>query len=467
MLFDDLSNNDKVFNKRTSYYYIIKYINDFLEGKNINRYLVLPGIRDTGKSTILFQIYQYLLNEKNINQNNILYLSGDNLKQMCNSSIIEAVDSYLDIFHNVTLETLNQKVFLLIDESQYDKNWAITGKIIFDSSKNIFMIFTGSSALELSYNADSARRLLRIPITPLTYYEHLILKYGYFKNNMSKSIFELIFDGRVDQNLQKNMFENYSKLKNFNINEWKNFLKFGGFPSYFYQTHHDLIKKLTDTINRVITVDINNIGDLSSRSQDIAFQILYYFALQNPGEISKESMSNTLDTTKPTLNKILDILEKTQLIFHIDPFVSSAKRITKPKKYYFATSSLKNVLSTNIGGAILENEEAYMGKLLENFVASNFFNLENDKIGLYKTYYDLSKKSKKGKTKKNVDFLVQRGIEPPIPIEVSYGKKDNNQIKKGISKYNSSHGIIISNTKSTIEKEDNIIYLPPEVFAFI
>ena len=35
------------------------------------------------------------------------------------------------------------------------------GKIIFDSNKDIFMVFSGSSALELSYNADSARRLLK------------------------------------------------------------------------------------------------------------------------------------------------------------------------------------------------------------------------------------------------------------------------------------------------------------------
>jgi len=30
----------------------------------------------------------------------------------------------------------------MIDESQYDKNWALAGKIIYDKSNNIFMIFT-------------------------------------------------------------------------------------------------------------------------------------------------------------------------------------------------------------------------------------------------------------------------------------------------------------------------------------
>ena len=48
------------------------------------------------------------------------------------------------------------------------------------------MIFSGSSALKLSYNPDAARRLLNIPIYPLTYSEHLKLKYGNFKNDISE-----------------------------------------------------------------------------------------------------------------------------------------------------------------------------------------------------------------------------------------------------------------------------------------
>lgn len=44
---------------------------------------------------------------------------------------------------------LNKPIFLLIDEVHVDKNWALTGKITYDNSNNIFMVFTGSSAIEL------------------------------------------------------------------------------------------------------------------------------------------------------------------------------------------------------------------------------------------------------------------------------------------------------------------------------
>lgn len=36
-----------------------------------------------------------------------------------------------------------------MDEAQHDKEWSITGKILYGQSKKIFMIFTGSSALNL------------------------------------------------------------------------------------------------------------------------------------------------------------------------------------------------------------------------------------------------------------------------------------------------------------------------------
>ena len=172
---------------------------------------------------------------------------------------------------------------------------------------------------------------------------------------------------------------------------------------------------------------------------------MYFFAFQNPGVISKGSLSNHFDVNVRQITKILDILEKTQLIFHIEAFTSSSKRI-------------------DLGNANLEDKNAYIAKLLENFVASSFINLDNRNVMPYKIYYDDSKKKKK---EKNVDFIVQRNLEKPIPIEVSCGKKDKSQIKRAISKYESSHGVIISNTTQNIVKEDDIIYLPLEFLAFL
>lgn len=461
----ELSNKDKQFNKRSDYDDIVKYVDNFLNGNNVNRFLVLPGLRDVGKTTLLFQAYDYLLNEKNISSQNILYFSCDQLKKRGNVDIFKVINHYIETYHNSIIETLSHPVFILIDEAQYDKDWALNGKLVYDASKNIFMIFSGSSALKLSSNPDAARRLLNIPIYPLTYYQHLKLKYGNYKNTISNSIIDLIFDGNIQNiaDLDNEMIKIYLNFTNYDVNEWKNFLQFGGFPSSFYQDSNDITKKIKDMVDKVVMTDMNNIEGLNYETQYLAFQILNYFAFQNPGEVSKASLSNHFNAKIALVTKVLDILEKTQLIFHIEPFTSSVKRTTKPNEYFFATSSLKHNLALDLGTAILEDETAYLGKLFETYVASSFHNLDNKNITSYKTYYDDSNK----KSKKNVDFIVQRGMEKPIPIEVSYGKKDDKQIKSAISKYQSPHGVIISNTYPNIIKKDNIIYIPCEMFGFM
>lgn len=70
---------------------------------------------------------------------------------------------------------------------------------------------------------------------------------------------------------------------------------------------------------------MGNIKGINGQTSYLASQLLYFFALQNPGEISKGSMANHLDSNKMTINKLLELLEKTQLIFHVEPFTSSAK----------------------------------------------------------------------------------------------------------------------------------------------
>ena len=463
---ENLSYDGKNFNKRSDYENLTGYVDDFLEGKNINRFLVLPGIRDVGKTTLLFQIYEYLLKEKNIDPQNILYFSCDRLKKLGDTDIFDVVSSYLDVFHNSIMETISKPIFILIDEAQYDKDWSLNGKLIFDASKNIFTIFSGSSALSLSYNADSARRFLTIPVYPLTYSQHLKLKYGNFENNISDSIIKMIFEGKMPGNgeIERKMLQIYSNFPQFDVYEWKNFLGFGGFPSAFFLKSSEITKKITNMVDWIVSKDLTNIENINEDTKNLAFQILNFLAFQNPGPVSKGSLSNRFNVSMSLVTKVLDTLEKTQLIFRIKAFTSSVSRTTKPNEYFFATSSLKHNLALDLGNALLEDEKAYYGKLLETYVASSFLNLDNRANISYKTYYDDSKKRKK---EKNVDFIVQKGEQKPIPVEVSCGKKDTSQIKRAMGKYQSPHGIIISATTDNVIKKDNIIYIPPEIFAFM
>ena len=172
------SHNNIKYQYRIEFEYLKKNIDNFLDDIDDERFLVLPGIRGVGKTTLLYQVYDYLLNKRKVPYDQILYVSCDDLNDMAKCSIRELTEIYLKNLHDTNIRMLKKKIFLLIDESQYDKNWVLSGKIIYDRTINIFMIFTGSSALHLESNPDAARRSYSYEIRPVSYQQHIKLKYN-------------------------------------------------------------------------------------------------------------------------------------------------------------------------------------------------------------------------------------------------------------------------------------------------
>jgi predicted AAA+ superfamily ATPase len=172
------SHNNIKYQYRIEFEYLKKNIDNFLDDIDDERFLVLSGIRRVGKTTLLYQVYDYLLNKRKVPYDQILYVSCDDLNDIAKCSIRELTEIYLKNLHDTNIRMLKKKIFLLIDESQYDKNWALSGKIIYDRTINIFMIFTGSSALDLESNPDAARRSYSYEIRPVSYQQHIKLKYN-------------------------------------------------------------------------------------------------------------------------------------------------------------------------------------------------------------------------------------------------------------------------------------------------
>ena len=462
VLKDKLIKNDKKLNYKFEFEEIKDSIDDFLDGNVLNRFIVLPGIRGVGKTTLLYQAYYYLLNEKYILPEQIIYISCDDLNNLVECNIREIVDIYLNNQFNTTLRLMDKELFLLIDESQYDKNWSMAGKIIYDRSEKIFMVFTGSSALNLEYNADAARRMFKRVITPLNYNEHLKLKYNYSNKDIGNSLVNLILNGE-DQNVikyEKEVNRNLINTVEYNSTDWKEYLKYGGFPILAHNINfRRLSSNIVDMVEKVVNTDMVAIKNFTFENQTNSNRILRYLALQNAGDLSQNNLAKYLKTSQANVKNILDILEKTHLIFSIEAYGTSSKRMKKTKKYYFATSSIRNALSINSGNTIKDIKQ-YEGILLENHVASILFNFKQRGNNYFTLYYDANKK-------RNVDFILQQDFKNPVPIEVGRGKKDKKQIIHAINNYGADYGIIVSDTSTNIEKEDNIIYIPPITFSFL
>ncbi|WP_458404521.1 ATP-binding protein [Methanobrevibacter sp.] len=461
---NDLSNRGVKFNHRDDFEEITTFVDEFIDGNNVNRYIVLPGLRGVGKTTILLQVYDYLLNQKNISPEQILYVSCEEINKIEDCDIYDIIKYYLKTFHNCSLQTLNKKLFLLIDESHFDKDWSISGKLITDKSKNIFAIFTGSSAISLEYNAEAARRMIRYPITPLNYSQHLKLKYNY-RTDISNDLIDLLFNGNADNAIikEKQLNSDLLNLKCYDSMDWNNYFKFGGFPSVMHDTNYrNAIKKLYYSVETVITKDLGTMANLTANTQTNALRLMKFLAEKYPGDISQNALANKIKTSAGSVNTIMDLLEKTHLIFHTEPYSGANARAKKSWQYYFATPSIMHAINTKFGFSSINLSE-YEGILLETLVGSLLVNLKNsEQFFEFSIFYDTYKVKKQ-----RVDFIIKKDFDDVIPIEVGHGEKSTNQIKDAMRRYKSPHGIIISDTTKTIKKVDNIIFVPIKTFSLI
>ena len=452
------------FNYRSEYYKIKNYLDNFLKGKDGHNFIVMPGLRGVGKTTILFQLYDYLLNEKKINYQNILYVSMDQFVKNFNSDLLTLVDNFLESFHGTSQVSLAKKLFIFVDECHYDKSWGISGKIIHDNTKNIFLVCTGSSALEIEINADIARRISKQSIYPNNFKDYLLLKYDIKTDySFSKSLKNMIYYGEdkyIHQamDLEKLIQKQLLPLDNYPSIEFNKFLKTYGFPSTLKFSGKDTYDEINLIIVNVIEKDINSVKSFNTSTKDNISRIITYLALARPDSVSNQKIANYLSISPKSVHEILNVLEKTQIIFSLKPYGSSGIVVKKPWNYYFLSPSLKSAINYEMGRFNLDNRKC-LGTLAENYVASSLFKMSKSTFRFMGLFYPTQKNTS--------DFLLRTKLEDIVPIEVGIGNKTKSQLVKTINLYDGKYGVLISNRYDKIKHHKNIIHIPVVSFGFL
>ncbi len=455
--------NGKKYKYRRAYFRVKKYIDEFLADKDNNRIVMLPGLRGVGKTTLLLQIYNYLISTKKLRQERVLYFSADELREYLGIKISELIRIYVEDILKTSLVNLNKRIFILIDEAHFDEEWSLASKIIYDQTKKVFLLLTGSSALSMEVSVDLARRAQKEMMFPMNFSEYLILKYKLFPpSGTAGSIRELIFmpsdrllkeAGALWNKIQRN----YLGIKKPLNKEFEYFMLSGGFPFSMNSNEKETYEKIFSMLDRVIERDIFVIKSFKTDTRNVITRILSFLVLQKPGGTSDAKLSERLKVSPSLIRGILETLEKTHLIFSVKPYGGAGKIVRKPWKYYFLSSSLISAMRYKLGLYNLVDRNM-LGIVGENLVASYFFRMQktiNMPAGIF---YDPEKEG--------VDFLLQTGTGEIIPVEVKTGKKDSSQIRKAIVRYNSKYGIVISNDNN-VKMQNNVIYIPLALFSFV
>lgn len=454
-------NNDQ-FKPRFKYNDIKNHINNFIkiEKNYYNRLIMIPGLRGVGKSTLLYQIYSYLNDEMEIDEDDILYINVDDLKSSIDTDIKSVFESFIENVHNTIPLTLKKKIFLLVDEAQYDKNWANFAKLLFDKNSRIFMIFTGSSALNLNLNTDATRRITTIRLYPCNFREYLYLKYDINFNRYDLRELILNTNNEIVEKAvkyEKEIYKELYNLPNDNTLEFKKYLHTQSFP--FALTNNDIeVHKFTyEVIKRIITDDLVEFKSFNKLNDKIISRILTYLATKKAGKTSNNKIAQYIGISANTVDNILEILEKTELLFKVYAYGSACTIMKKPREHFFITPSIKATLNYRIGRYNLNNKKCY-SLLVENMIASTLNMMVSDASLSLGLFYDPNKKG--------VDFLL-KCVDEIIPIEVGVGKKTKSQLTIAKNKYNAKYGILISNRTDRIRFENDILYIPLVTFALM
>lgn len=455
---------------RFSFSILENYLSQLVSGKLLeeNKIIILPGIRGVGKTTLLSHLYfaKDFLDSNNTDlYKNIekldekIYISVDRL--LSENISLQEFFAFIEknIFGNLTVN--QKKILILIDEIQYDKQWDLFLKLLFDKTKgnnNILVIATGSSAIFLNKkNKDLVRRSKTEIILPEKFTEYLYLHHDIdYDIAISKKIKSAIFSNSEALNiyqdlnkLNKSIVEKLSSIPDLEEKKEDYFLR-GAFPfSAEMETKALAMERIKNMVLiNIVQKDLILGGDFDAETLVKIPDTL--FLLASSDEISLGNLSATLNIHLNTLNKILSSLVDAEILFEVKPYGQPYKQIKKSTKFLFTSPNLRAGLLNGFLGVDTK------GKLLEDYMSSFF---EKEFGGLADFFYDYAKGG--------ADFILRFSNKKEIVIEVGFNKETTIQVEKTLLKTQnrSKYGLVIGSKK--LELVDNIVKIPLNYFLLI
>ncbi len=382
--------------KRLAYYEALK----ILTHKSIRRFAVLSGMRRVGKTTILYQIIDYLI-EEGIHPNNILYATFDNpILKLVN------VENVLSIYE--AMYPIEGTRYILFDEIQYTENWELWMKVIYDSRKDIRMIATGSASPILEKgSADSGTgrwSILKIPT--MSFYEYCRLL------NLDLPILpdNLCLSELVSMSLAQlgDLMDRFGALKN----HFNRYLTIGGFPELVLSDDDAYAQRMLreDVVDKVIKRDVLSLFNIRS---PLLMEKLFLYLCMNGAEIfNATTAAKELENTSIiTVESYIKALEMSNLIYLAKPMDVGSKGALKGKpKIFVADAAIRNAVLM-IDDVL--SDESELGAMVESTVYKHmvsFYQGSPAQLGYFRKARD---------NQKEVDVVVELPRQK-ILCEVKY-----------------------------------------------
>ncbi|MFP3316986.1 MAG: ATP-binding protein [Candidatus Nanopusillus sp.] len=398
-------------------------LNEIIRYIDRREIISIKGPRQSGKTTLLKMLKDFLINEKNIDEDHIIYLTFED-----NEILYKFSENPKDFIRKYITDS--KRYYFLIDEAQYCKDLGKKLKLIYDLFENIKIIITGSSSLELKN--ETARylvgRLLEFELYPLNFYEFLLYndqKIARIYKEWNEKVINLLMNSS-DFEIKKDVDIYINDLLKY-LNEY---IKFGGYPAIVTaESEKEKIFLLKNLVNTYLDKDV--VSFLNIRDTIKFRRLITALASLNGSLINITQLANEINSYFKEIIDLLDILEQTYIIRRIRPFHKNlVTELKKENKIYFIDTGLRNYLINNFNDIEIRNDS---GTLIENFILNELY--QYGKINFWRT-----------KNKAEVDFIFEGKEIIPTEVKFSNIKRDilTRSLYYFIRNYNSRFSIVVT-----------------------
>ena len=402
---------------------LYKIIRKYMEYKQI---IAVVGIRRVGKTVMIKQILKDLKTDKK----NICYISFDDR----DFQKYEIANDLIEYF--IQNSDKNKKRYLFLDEIQKISNWQDLLKNLYDIEKNLKIVLSGSSSLELKkYKETLAGRILTFHMPIFTFME--FVRYHNMVDNASLKTIGRDYDLNF---LSKKML--YHEL-------FRKYLIKGAFPELIEIDDEDYIRKYISEVIEKILVDISN--NIES-GKVIELSNLITLLSKSTGRLFEiNNLASVLKLNRNTVSKYIDLLEKSFLLKISYNYTKSvSKKLRTGKKGYIAHSSIPiNILNYPFDISNIEGVD--LGHLIETIVVGN---LDNVNFWKHQNY--------------EIDIILNK-----IPVEIKYQAKISKFDLKNVINYmetfKTNIGFVVTKDIMNIIKKDKkkIFLIPAWLFLLL
>lgn len=380
------------------------YLKRLIDKQDNNMIKVITGLRRSGKSYLLYNLFRKYLLDNVTDDNHIIYLALDTEenKKYWDSKVL---NEYL----LSRIEDDSEKYYILLDEIQFVDDFVlILNGFLYKKNVDVYVTGSNSKMLSSDISTEFRGRGDVIHLYPLTFKEY---------------------------------FESYEGDKD---DAWNDFVLYGGLPYIlFCKTDEDKIEYLKNLYKETYIDDIKERRNI--KNEQLLNDILDVLSLQigsltNPARLTNiinDRYQNENLVNKNTIDTYISYIEDAFLINKVQRYdIKGNHYINSPYKFYYEDIGLRN--------ARLNFRQIDDGHIMENIIYNELVARRyNVDIGIVDVFEKVD-----GKTvRKNyeVDFVVNKGVKKYY-IQSVYQLTDGfkiDQEKKSLSNIDDSFKKII------------------------